>query len=185
MMRGLLLLANGFEDVEALATFDVLKRSGLDIRLASVEDTLELHTQSGIKMFAMQTLKETNLDMFDFLIIPGGKAVFQRLDHLESVTTTIKYFSEENKLIAAICAAPHLLGKLGILQDKNYVCYPNCNDRILGGNLLKDKHVVLDGNIITGRAMALSIEFALAIIEKLQGNTQRKEIEKSILGIYL
>lgn len=183
-MKGLLLLANHFEDSEALVTYDILRRSGIEVVLTSVEGTKELVTQNQIQLLADALIEEVSLDEFDFLVIPGGKAVFEKLDHLEIVDKVIMYFYDNKKWIAAICAAPHLLGKLGILEDKNYVCFPNCNDRIIGGTLLKEEKVVVENRIITGRAMAVTVDFALAIVETLQGKTQKEKIEKSIYGIY-
>lgn len=183
-MKGLLLLANHFEDTEALVTYDILRRSGIEMVLTSVEKTRELVTQNKIRLYADELIEEVSLDEFDFLVIPGGKAVFERLDHLQVVEDVIMHFYKFKKWIAAICAAPHLIGKLGLLENKNYVCFPNCNEKIIGGRLLKEEKVVIENHIITARAMAVTVDFALAIIETLQGKTQKEKIEKSIYGIY-
>ena len=183
-MKGLLLLANHFEDSEALVTYDILRRSGIEMVLTSVEGTKELTTQNKIRLFADALIEEVSLDEFEFLVIPGGKAVFERLDHLKIVDDVILHFHNNKKWIAAICAAPHLIGKLGLLQNKNYVCFPTCNKSIIGGTLLKEQKVVIEDYVITGRAMAVTVDFALAIIETLQGKTQKEKIEKSIYGIY-
>ena len=115
-MKGLMILANGFEDVEALATLDVLRRSKLNVTLVSVNNTLEVTTQSNIVVKAEKLFNELDINEFDFLIIPGGRAVFQVLDKMNEIDNLINHFANNNKLVCAICAAPHLVGKLGHLK---------------------------------------------------------------------
>ena len=182
-MKGLLLLANGFEDTEALATLDCLRRSGLIVYTVSVTNNKKLLTQSNVYVEADFVIDEINYQEFDFLVCPGGKAVFQVLDKTVRVNEIVRYFISNNKLSAFICAAPHLPGKLGLLENKKYTCFPGCNTQIIGGKYYPQMPVVIDGNIITARSMAYSIDFALAIIEKLLGNSQKEKVENSIRGL--
>lgn len=178
-----MILANGFEDVEAIATLDVLRRSQIDITLATVNDELLTISQSKVPYMADDLLKQLNYQEFDFLIIPGGGAVFKVLDKMPIISEIINYFVSSKKLVATICAAPHLVGKLGHFKDHSFTCFPTCEAKIIGGTYLPQMGVVISGNFITGKSMFHSIEFGLAIIEKIQGKAQREIIEKKIQGL--
>src|SRR5690554_4651342 len=114
-MKGIVILANGFEDTEAIATIDVLKRSKLEITTVSF-DSLAVTSAYNIQVQADMLYKDLKLEEYDFLVIPGGRAVFNVLDKKEEVSELIKIFMEQEKLVAAICAAPMLVGKLGYLK---------------------------------------------------------------------
>lgn len=180
-MKGIIILANYFEDVEALITIDILRRAKIDIDLISIEDKLELTTQSNIKITADKFINEVNLSDYNFLVLPGGKAVFNT--HIESNITkkTIEHFYNNNLLIAAICAAPIVLGKYGCLDGRNFVCFPSCEEEIHSGILNKDKRVVVDGNIITSKAAGTTFDFAYEIVKYLKG---KEEAEKVIGSVY-
>lgn len=179
-MKGLIILADGFEDVEALCTIDILRRSNIVVDTVSLYDK-EVITQSKNKIIVDYLLEEIDETNYDFLIIPGGKAVFNVLDSNKEVEGLIDRFYVNNKLICAICAAPRLIIKKGYLKNKKFTIFPNCIDDYKGGILL-DQGVVVEDNIITAKAMYYSIDFALAIIEKLQGKKQKEIILKQIQG---
>ena len=110
-MKGIVILGNGFEDTEAIATIDVLKRSKMEIVTAAF-DSLEVVSQYGMKVKADMFLNDVKEGDFDFLVIPGGRAVYEVLNKSEKVSDLIKEFNQSNKLIAAICAGPSQIGKL-------------------------------------------------------------------------
>ncbi len=180
-MKGLVILANGFEDTEAFATIDILKRAKLEVDTASTSDSLEVVTQYKHKIITTLLLKDAILEDYDFLVIPGGGAVFNTLDHDRKVDEVINYFIDNKKLVCAICAAPHLLGKNGHLKDKFYTCFPGCDSRVIGGNRL-DEGVVVEKNIITAKSMFYSIDFGLAIVKALLGNSVFETVLKAIKG---
>ena len=180
-MKGLVILANGFEDTEAIATIDVLKRAKLEIDTASISDSLEVVTQYKHKIKASLFLSDAKFEEYDFLVVPGGGAVFRVLDHEALVDEVINDFVSKGKLVAAICAAPHLIGKNGHLNDKEYTCFPGCENAIIGGKKLNDG-VVVDGKIITGKSMYYSIEFGLAIIKELLGEDAALQVANAIKG---
>lgn len=182
-MRGLLILANGFEDTEALTTLDVLRRAKLEVTTVSVMDDINILTQSNVWVKSDKHIGDIDYTDYDFLIVPGGKAVFNKLDKLPVVDEIITHFVTTNKLSAFICAAPHLPGKLGLLSSSTYTCFPGCNDEVIGGVYLKDESLVQSSNIITCRSMAYSIDFALLIIEQLLGKNQKEIIKRSIRGL--
>ena len=180
-MTGLIVLTNGFEDVEAIATIDVLRRSGIRIDTTSL-DNKEIITQSNNTITVDYLLHELNLEDYTFLILPGGKAVFNILDKDKRIDNLIDNFYNNNKLICAICAAPRLIAKRGYFKNLNFTIFPGCLDGEVLGNILNNG-VVVEEKFITAKSMYYSIEFALEIINKLQGNEQRKIIEDQIKGI--
>lgn len=180
-MKGIILLANYFEDVEALITIDILRRAKIEIDLVSMEKSLEVKTQSNIKIIADKLVSEISLSNYDFLIIPGGKAVFNT--HLESSVTKniLDYFYNKNLLVASICAAPMVLGKYGYLEGKNFVCFPSCEEEIKNAILNSDKRVVVDSNIITSKAAGTTFDFAYEIVKYLKG---KEEADKVLNSVY-
>jgi 4-methyl-5(b-hydroxyethyl)-thiazole monophosphate biosynthesis len=181
-MKGIVILGNGFEDTEAIATIDVLKRSKMEIVTAAF-DSLEVVSQYGMKVKADMFLNDVKEGDFDFLVIPGGRAVYEVLNKSEKVSDLIKEFNQSNKLIAAICAGPSQIGKVNLLVNRNYTCFPTVEEDIVGGTYCPEKGVITDGNIITAKSMAYSFDFALEIVEYLLGPDKRKAVYKSIYGI--
>ena len=177
MPKGLILLNNGFEDVEAIATIDVLRRAGVGLDLVSLDDTM-ITTQTGISLKSEKLLKDVKIDDYDFLVIPGGQAVFKYLHKRNEVSKLIDKFAKSGKLIATICAAPSLVGKLGLFKDKKFTCFPGCEEGIVGKYTGKPVEVV--GNFITAKSMAYTIDFALEIVKYLCGKEKAKSVENSI-----
>lgn len=175
-MKGLILLANHFEDVEAICTIDMLRRANIELDLVSVIDNLDITTQSGLKVKAEKVYNEINLDDYEFVILPGGKAVYET--HLESEVTNsiIKDFYNKHKLICAICAAPMVLKDY--LKDKDFTCFPSCEETIKG-HYTKNKVEVVD-NIITSKAAGTTFEFSYEIIKYLKGEELAKKVLKSV-----
>ena len=180
-MRGLMILANGFEDTEALVTRDVLSRAGIHVITGAINEDLLVTSQYNLEVKCDIYLGKINLYDFDFLIIPGGRAVGAVLSKKMITKTVIDHFYENNKLICAICAAPALLGELGYLKNKEYICFKGFENPKYGGKLSEDS-VVVDGNIITARSMFYSTSFALAIVEKLLGNEKKEKVLVALKG---
>ena len=179
-MKGLIVLVNGFEDVEALATIDVLRRSGIQVDTTSL-DNKDVITQSNNKITVDYSLKELNIPEYDFLILPGGKAVFNILDKDARVDYLVDEFYIQGKLICAICAAPRLIAKRGYFKNLKFTIFPGCLDEEVLGKQV-NKGVVVEEKFITAKSMYYSIEFALEIIKKLQGKNQMQIIKKQIMG---
>lgn len=179
-MKGIILLTSGFEDTEAITTIDILRRAGLEIDLVACSNESEIHTQTGLYIKPEKMIQNVDYKSYDFLIIPGGKAVSKTLIKLDIVDEIVKNFYESHKLIAAICAAPMILGKNGILKGKKFTCFPSCEEGI-DGKYTK-AGVVETENIITGKSMAYTIDFALAIVNYLLGKDKMKAVQNSIFG---
>ena len=180
-MKGLILITNNFEDVEAIATVDVLRRAKIDIDYVSINDELEAHTQSNLYIKCDKLLKDINLGSYDFLVIPGGKAVMSELKNRKEIPSIINHFASSGKLVASICAAPYLVGRMGFFEKGKYTCFPGCNEGVTEGKRV-DKGVVRFNNFITAKSMAYSIDFALEIIEYLLGKAIRNQIDLSVHG---
>jgi 4-methyl-5(b-hydroxyethyl)-thiazole monophosphate biosynthesis len=178
-MKGCILLAPGFETTEAVATIDYLRRSGLELTIVGMES--KLVCSSNQMMIQTDSLFDaTDFSSYDFLVLPGGAAV--KNYHLTSEKTkkVVTMFYEQHKVIAAICAAPMILGKLGMLKNKHFTCFPGCEEDHFGGFYEEHKNACCDGTIITGKAMGTTLDFAYEIVKKLLGTAQSDFVKKQI-----
>lgn len=181
-MKGLMIFTNGFEDVEGIAVIDILKRAKINLTCVTLNKTNEVITSHNNKIVFNESVSDIDYKKFDFLVLPGGPAVFKELDKSKIVDEIVKYFCQNEKLVCAICAAPHLIGKHEFLADLEYTCFPNCNEQIVNGILI-DKPVVHSKNIITARSMYYACDFALEIVSTIKGNDKAVEVAKQIKGI--
>ncbi len=181
-MKYLMLFADEFEDVEAFATYDVLKRGKIIVDALSVMPTNNVNSKCGYHLTMDKNINDVNYKDYDGIIIPGGPASFKILNHLEIVDEMIHYFAKENKLVAAICAAPHLVGRLGYLKNRNYTVHPGFEDQIIGGTYLKDNGVVISDNFITAKSMYYSIDFGLAIFNYTHSKEETEILLNSLKG---
>lgn len=180
MKKGLILLGEGFEDTEAIGVIDILRRAGMQIDTAGI-NSQKIKTQSGNTFFADFVLDSTDLKTYDFLILPGGKAVFRVLEKEKAVDDAITYFHDAGKHIFAICAAPRLLAKKGYFKNQTFTIFPGClNEPCLGK--IVNKGVVAGNKIITAKAMYYVFEFALKIVEKLIDKKTALAVAKEIKG---
>jgi len=180
-MRVLLLLADGFEDTEALTTRDVLIRAGIDVTTASITDRQEVESSFGVLVLADSLLKLIfDTSVFDAIILPGGGRGTRNLSESNLVAQYLQKFYEQKKLICAICAAPSILGKLGYLQNQKYTCFAGFNAGIAGD--FTGNEVEVSGQFITARSMQYSIPFGLAIIEKLLGKEVKEKVQIGLMG---
>ena len=173
--------ADGLEEVEALAALDVIRRAGLDIRTVGV-DGKEVHGAHGITFISDITLPEfvSHNETCECVILPGGGVGTQTLAGSKTVCDFVKKINAGGGIVAAICAAPSVLGRLGLLEGKAAVCYPGFEKYLYGANVRTDK-VVRDGNIITARGMGCAVEFGLEIVSALCGEQTAEKIGKSIM----
>ncbi|WP_297968110.1 DJ-1 family glyoxalase III [uncultured Anaerovibrio sp.] len=181
-MKALVLLANGFEEVEGLTQVDFLRRGGIEVTAASIHDDKRVVGAHGIAVEADELLSRVNADEYGIVILPGGLDGMLNLGGSQAVVSLIKKFNEAKKWVAAICASPSVLGDNGLVEGKNCTCYPGFEDRMKGGKTCTDE-VVVDGNIITSRGPATSIAFALKMIEVLKDKATAVEVGKDTLYI--
>ncbi|MFA9379120.1 MAG: DJ-1 family glyoxalase III [Lachnotalea sp.] len=166
MSKVCVFLADGFEEIEGLAVVDLLRRAAIDTDMVSIMKGKEIKGGHNIVVIADKLYEEVNFAEYDMLVLPGGMPGTLNLSEHKGVVNQIQQFAEEGKGIAAICAAPSILGDSGLLIGKKAVCYPGYESRLTGAIVTKEK-IEQDQNIITSRAMGTVYEFGLAIIEKL------------------
>ena len=181
-MKYLMLFVDNFEDTEAISTMDVLKRGGDEVVGASLMKRLEVQAKFGFKIQVDKLIEDVNLEEFDALIIPGGPGSFLIMPSLPIVEDLINYFAKKKKLVASICAAPHLVGKLGYFKNLNYTVHPGFESQVVGGNYQRDLGVVRDSNFITAKSMYYSIEFGLKIHEYFHGTESMERLRRSCMG---
>jgi 4-methyl-5(b-hydroxyethyl)-thiazole monophosphate biosynthesis len=177
MKKVYLFLATGFEEIEAIATIDILRRGGIELTTVSITGKRIVMGVHQIPVTADILFEETDFMDGDAFILPGGGPGSHNLNAHESLKQLLVCRNENNKIIAAICAAPLVLGGLGLLEGKQAICYPGC-ESFLTGAILIDQPAVTDGNIITGKGPGLAFDFALTILAALQG----QEIADSVAG---
>lgn len=171
-------LTTGFEEIEALATVDVLRRAGLNVKTVSLIGNREVVASHQVPVVADLLFDAADFSTAEMLVLPGGTVKFN--EH-EGVKKLILDFANKGEKVAAICASPMVLGGLGLLDGKNATCYPGFEQYLKGATLQTDKAVVIDGNITTGRGPGLSIDFALSIVEQLAGKEKRDEVAAGLL----
>ena len=180
MKKVLMLIADGVEECEALVTRDVLTRAGVTVVMKSIMGrpvVLSSHRLE-IKCDAYQ---EIALNDFDGVILPGGGLGTQNLDGYDKMDEILHYFSHEHKLLAAICAAPMVLGHRGYLKGKKFTCFKGCEEGLDG--IYTGKEVERDDNVITGRSMYLSADFGLLITAYLLGKEVASKVKKAIKSL--
>ena len=174
----LVVLADGFEDIEAITPIDLLTRAGVLVTVAGLTSTHVKAAKSGLTMIAPTTLSCVQ-NNFDALILPGGMPGAQNLAHSSVLITKIRTMHQHKKIIAAICAAPALvLTKSGILEGKKATCFPGMESHFPKSVTFLSSPVVRDGNIITSRGAGTAFCFGLAIIEVLLGKGSRDTIAR-------
>lgn len=159
-------LADGFEEIEAISIIDVLRRADLEVIVASVTGKLEVAGAHQLKVLADKLFDDVNYNDVSMIVLPGGMPGAANLDAHEGLRAQIVKFNNENKPLAAICAAPLVYGNLGILKGKQAVCYPGF-EKFLKGAEIMNLPVAESGNVITGRGPGAAIQFALKLVEKL------------------
>ncbi|MBU1087589.1 MAG: DJ-1/PfpI family protein [Candidatus Omnitrophica bacterium] len=179
--RAIIVLAKGFEEMEAIISIDILRRAGIDAIIACIDH--DLLVEGSRKINVQAQVKLENVDFIpDAVVLPGGMPGALNLEQSERVIELIKKTANDGKLIAAICASPaHALVKAGVLKGKTVTCYPGDETLFLPGTLYKKQDVVVDGNIITASGPGTTYDFALAIVKKLCGQDVAEKVKKAAL----
>ena len=188
----LALLAEGFEEVEAVTPIDYLRRAGIEVTVAAVNEGLTVRGSHGIRVVADASLDELagngklKPSFWDGVVVPGGFPGADNLAASKKVVEFLRGMAESGKLVAAICASPaRVLSPLGLLAGKKFTCYPgeekNIEPSHWTGAEWKEDRVIVDGNLVTSRGAGTSGEFAAAIIGKLAGQEEAKKLAAKVL----
>lgn len=177
--KAAVILDDGFEELETIGPIDMLKRGGVDVDVISAADNTAATGRSGITFDHLIPMKDYDFSQIDCLTLPGGPH-YTKLEANENLKEIIRQTAaDENKVLAAICASPTILGRMGLLQGKDYVCFLSM-DEDFGGSCQKQCYAVTDGKLVTGRSAAAAVDFGLAVLEALTGEDKVEEVKKSI-----
>ena len=174
-MKVLAIIFDGFEELEATAPFALIRRAGIELTISSNKTTVT--GGHNISYTNINILKDIKYKEYDALLLPGGPH-YKELQVNKLVHEIITHFMENNKIVAAICAAPTIIGQLGYLKNRTYTCFTPMNQDFNGYFI--DKPVVVDNNLITGRSAAASIDFAYEIIKKVAGQDTLNQVWERI-----
>lgn len=175
-----MILAEGFEEVEALTAADLLRRAGICCELLSLSGAPWVTGSHRIRVFADGSFSEADFSFYDGLILPGGMPGTLHLAENDRLLALLRRFAGEGKLTAAICAAPTVLGKAGLLEGKEAVCYPGREPELRGARIGSGP-VSADGSVITSRGLGTAIPFALALVRYFLGEEASDTLASAIV----
>ena len=179
-MKVAVYFATGYEEVEALSVVDVLRRGDIEVVMVGVDGkTVVSSHQVSINMDVQ--IDEVNHEEIDMMVLPGGVPGVYNLAKNETLVKQLKAFKEQGKWLAAICAAPSVLGNLGLLQGEKATCYPGFEDKLLGCEHLEDR-VVVSNHIVTGKGAGAALEFGYKILEVLKDKEISDKIRKAMIA---
>lgn len=174
-------LADGFEEIEALCPVDIMRRAGLTVTTVGIGGR-EIVGSHGITVRADISDSELCAEDIELIFLPGGMPGTKNLDASKAVHQAIDLAIEQNAYIAAICAAPMILGKRGILNEKEAVCYPGFESYLDEATVPADKKIVTDGKIITAKGMGVATDLGLEIVRVLCGKEKSDALRKAIIA---
>ncbi|MGB5101182.1 MAG: DJ-1 family glyoxalase III [Methanothrix sp.] len=181
-MKILVPLANGFEEIEAVNVIDILRRGDVDVVTAGLKEGL-VEGSHKIKMLPDTTLDKIDYRDFDGLVLPGGAPGFINLGNDERILNMAREMDRAGKLVAAICAAPSVLIKAGVLQGRRATVSPSGKAQVEACAHFSEERVVVDGNLITSRSPGTALEFALKLAEILVGKEKMQSVKGQTLAI--
>lgn len=183
MSRVYVFLADGLEEIEGLTVVDILRRAGVETRTVSISGNRKVVGSHQIPIEADILIEEADFEEAELLVLPGGMPGTLHLGACKTLTDQLVKFAAEGKKVAAICAAPSVLGDLGILKGKKACCYPGFEPRLAGAEVVYEE-VALDGNVTTSRGMGTAIPFALNLVAQLVSEEKAVELKKGIIYQY-
>jgi 4-methyl-5(b-hydroxyethyl)-thiazole monophosphate biosynthesis len=182
MVKVLVFLATGFEEIETVTIVDVLRRAEIEVTLTGLSNKVVEGAHS-MKIVPDMSIDNVKIDAFDAVIVPGGNPGYKNLRNDPRVIELIRIAFKSKKMIAAICAAPAVLSDAGILNGKICTIYPGMEDELEnGGGISTQDIVVVDGNLITSKGPATALPFALIIVEKLAGKQISESVKEKTLA---
>lgn len=180
MSRAAVFFGTGYEEIEALTVVDILRRAGVETSMVSVTGERNVTGSHSISVAMDAVLSEVDFGSLDVIVLPGGMPGTTNLEACEALMAQVDAFMEENKIVAAICAAPSILGHRGHLQGRRACSFPNFESHLEGAEVMEEP-AVIDGNVVTGRGMGAAVPFALAVLEKLQGKETAEKMAENIM----
>lgn len=179
MAKAAVILADGFEEIEAFSVIDILRRAKIETFIAGLKEGA-VTSARGVKVTPDGLVDEVTADGFDAVILPGGQPGADNLNADKRVGNLLLAFNNAGKLVCAICAAPYILAEKGLLKGRKATCFPAYAE-VLGESYIEEVKVVEDGNIITSRGPATAPDFAFKIVDRLAGKEVTDSLRKSML----
>jgi len=173
-------LADGFEELEAITVITVMRRAAIDVRTVSVSDSRTVTGSKGIAMESDILIKDADYGKCEMIVLPGGGQGTANLGKNALVVSKVKEFAAAGKWVAAICAAPAVLGQAGVLAGHEATVYPGGEQQLTGAKVVADK-VVVSGNIVTSRGPGTALDFAFALTGILKGETAADKVKSQML----
>ncbi len=173
-------LAEGFEEIEAVSIIDVLRRAEFNVQIVSMIDANEVTGSHDITISADKRFDEVDFSQIDMIVLPGGMPGAANLKTHSGLREQLLNFHDTGKPIGAICAAPMVLGNLGILKNKNATCYPGFEDE-LHGAIITGNDVELADTVVTGKGAGVAIKFALKIVEMIKGGKAADKLAEKMV----
>ena len=175
-----MLLGTGFEETEAVAPLDLLRRAGVPVQTVGLNGKI-IYGSHGIGIETDIEIGQLDLTALDMIVIPGGLGGVASIRACNEAMNALKFAADNGKFVGAICAGPTVLADLGITDGKKATCYPGCEDGMGSAIMLENKAAVRDGHIITGTSAGCAISFGLALITALKGEDEAERIAKQIV----
>ena len=175
-----MLLGTGFEETEAIAPLDLLRRAGIPVMTVGINGKTVFGSHS-IGVEADILLGEMDLTAMDMIVLPGGLGGVASIRASQEAMEAIRFAWDNNKFVTAICAGPTVLADLGITDGKNATCYPGCESGMGSANMIADAPCVRDGKLITGTSAGCAIPFGLMLVEALKGRDTAETIRRQIV----
>lgn len=170
-----ILLGEGFEEMEAIAPCDILRRAGIDVQYVGLSGTL-ISGGHGIGVRADITVDEMDLENMHMIVLPGGMGGVNSIRGCEKALNAVKYAWENDRFVAAICAAPMILAELGIAGGKKATCYPGLESNMGSAIMQEGASTVTDGKLLTGAGPGTAVDFGLLLVDALKGEAKKKEV---------
>ena len=179
MSKVLIIISTGFEEIEAVSIIDILRRAKIEVVIATINDILTSGA-NGIVIQANQYLKDIDISLFDMIVLPGGGQNTQNLSSSLEVKNILQKMKNDDKYIAAICAAPYVLHEAKVLNNK-YTCYPSFEKKIDSAKYDKENEVVKDEKVITSQGPATAMQFSLELVKILTNEETYLNIKNGLL----
>ncbi len=179
MAKVYIFLANGYEEIEGLTVVDLLRRAGVEVVMVSITGDIFITGAHKIITKADVLFEDIDFSDADMLVLPGGMPGTNHLKMHEGLDHLLKDFGQKGKMLAAICAAPSVLGSKGLLQGIKATCYPGHEEALIGA-YIKNQSVVEDGNFITSKGAGTAIDFSLSLIKNLVGESEAGKLAQAI-----
>ncbi len=175
------MIGEGFEDVEAVAPVDCMRRAGIDVQMVSVMGDFKVKSAQGIEMHTNKLIEHVDLLAYDMIVIPGGNLGVENLLKCSKLLEALRDFMEQDRYVAAICAGPTILAELGLLEGRKATCYPGAQEDFPEGVYQSDLGVYVDRNLITASGPGQALMFGIAIVRALAGEDVANNVASGML----